>query len=139
PQFTSHLTKTVPRDALLYATFHGTPNLFGALKTNPLLDTPDFRRFSGVLRQIGKLLEGEDALYLRAPPSGQIPEVTLVTEPARCTDGAATLDRLLRRFQNELQIRPKRTGDLRTLDFGPVAIHYTNLDGKLVVTDLQSG
>jgi hypothetical protein len=139
PQFTSHLTKLVPQDALLYLTFHGTPNLFGALKTNPLLGTPGFRRFSGVLRQIGKLLEGENALYLRAPPTGRIPEVTLVTEPARGTDGAATLDRLLLRFRRELGITPTRTGALRTLDFGPVAVHYTNLDGKLVVTDLESG
>lgn len=139
PQFTSHLTNTVPNDALLYLTFHGTPNLFGALKSNPLLDTPDFRRFSGVLGQIGKLLAGEDALYLRAPPSGRIPEVTLVTEPARGTDGAATLDRLLLRFRKQLDITPTRTGALRTLDFGPVAIRYTNLDGRLVVTDLESG
>jgi Protein of unknown function (DUF3352) len=139
PQFTPQLTNSVPQDALLYLTFHGTPNLFGALKANPLLDTPDFRRFSPVLRQIGKLLAGEDALYLRAPPSGRIPEVTLVTEPARGTDGAATLDRLILRFRNQLQLTPTRTGALRTLDFGPVAVHYTNLNGKLVITTLESG
>ena len=139
PQFTPHLTKRVPQDALLYLTFHGTPNLFGALKRNPLLDTPEFRRFSGVLQQIGTLVAGENALYVREPPSGRIPEVTFVAEPARGTDGAATLDRLIRRFHDELQMTPTRTGGLRTLDFGPIAVHYTNLDGRLVVTDLQSG
>lgn len=139
PQFTPRLTTIVPQDALLYLTFHGTPNLFGALKTNPVLGTPQFRRFSGVLRQIGRLLQGENALYVRAPPRGRIPEVTLVAEPAAGTDGAATLDRLILRFRNQLRITPTRTGALRTLDFGPAAIHYTNLDGKLVVTDLESG
>src|SRR5207302_1365246 len=75
--------------------------------------------------------------------SGRIPEITLVTEPAPGTNGALTLDRILHRFNRELPARPMHTTiagtQARTLDFDTFAVHYANVGGKLVLTDLPAG
>jgi hypothetical protein len=141
--FTPTLTKTVPQDALAYWTFHGTKNMLSGLQNNPVLATPELRQFSGVLKSVGRLLQGENALYVRAPASGRIPEVTLVASPGGGVDGAAVLDRLLTRFAGQIGTRPKRTSiagtHSRTLGFGPASLHYANVNGRLVLTDLPQG
>jgi hypothetical protein len=141
--FTPNLTKSVPQDALAYWTFHGTKNMLSGLQNNPVLATPELRRFSGVLKQVGAVLQGENALYVRAPTSGRLPEVTFVAAPGGGIDGASVLDRLLMRFSRQIGMRPKRTSiagtQSRTLDFGPAALHYANVNGKLVLTDLPQG
>src|SRR5204862_708333 len=91
--FTANLLKSVPQDALAYWTFHGTKNMLTGLQNNPVLATPQCRQFSGVLKSVGSLLQGENALYVRAPASDRIPEVTLVASPGGGVDGAAVLDR----------------------------------------------
>ena len=141
--FDSKLTGEVPQDALVYITFHGAKNMLESVEKNPVLATPELKRFSGVLSQIGSVLQGENAFYVRAPAHGQLPEVTFVADPGAGVDGAAVLDRILRRFRADIGVTPKRTSIAgtasRTLDFGLVAVHYADVDGKLVLTDLPQG
>ena len=142
--YRSHLASTVPQDALLYWTFHGSGGAFGGLSsTSPVLGAPQFRGFRDVLGQVGKVMAGEDALYVRRAPSAGIPEIALVTEPAPGTDAAATLDRLLRRFRAELHTTPRPTSiagtRARALRFGSFGIDYANVGNKFVVTNYPDG
>jgi hypothetical protein len=140
--FSPKLTKTVPQDALVYLTFHGTKNMFSGLESNPVLRSPELHRFSGVLRQIGTVLQGENAFYLR-PAGASVPEVTFVADPGKGTDGAAILDRLLARYRTQLGVAPQHVTvagtPTRKLGFGSVAGYYANVGGKLVITDLPAG
>jgi hypothetical protein len=143
--FTPSLQNEIPRDALLYATFHGAKGMLTGLESNPLFtDTPELRRYSNVLRRVESLLQGENAIYVRAA-AGKIPEVTLVTQPAPGTNGMATLDRLLARYRSELELpsRPKASRvagvPARTLDFGIVKVYYANVGRRFVVTDKPAG
>jgi Protein of unknown function (DUF3352) len=138
PAFDAKLPDVVPKDALFYLTFHGTKGLLGGLKDNPTFNTPELAPFFDVLGDIGALLQSENALYVR-PGSGEIPEVTLITEPERGVSGRATLDRILRKYATDLGVAP-RSGTVAgvktsTLDFGQFGIHYADVDGKLVVSD----
>jgi hypothetical protein len=66
------------------------------------------------------LLEGENAIYAR--PGKGLPEVTLVATPPKGINGAAVLDRLVKRYAG-----------------GPVSgIYYANVAGKLVVSDQKA-
>jgi hypothetical protein len=148
-EFSAKLPESVPRDALVYLTFHGSKNMLAGLEKNALLDTPEFRQFARSFRQIGKVLEGENALYVR-PGSGripdvpfEIPEVTFVAAPGDDTDGAAVIDRLLKR---ELEVTPSYATiagtpvrKLASDELGEIGLYYANVDGKLVVTDLPAG
>jgi hypothetical protein len=86
------LLDTVPADALVYLSFHGSKGMFNGLMQAPVLNVPQFRQFARPLQQIGRILEGENALYAR--PGKGMPEVTLVTTPPKGVDGAAIIDRL---------------------------------------------
>lgn len=149
--FDAKLPKTVPQDALFYLTFHGTKNMLAGLRQNPLLRTPELRRYSGLFAKIGKLLQGENAIYVR-PGEGRIPdvpvkipEVTLVADPGGGVDGVDIIDRLFLRYARDSFVAPEPTTiagtPARKLDFGSgnVAGYYANVDGKLVFTDLPSG
>jgi hypothetical protein len=117
--FSSKLLGTVPADALVYLSFHGSKGMFNGLQQNPALNTPQFRQFAHPLQELGRVLEGENAIYAR--PGKGLPEVTLVATPPKGTDGAAVVDRLV-----------KRSG-------GSVSgIYYANVDGKLVVSDQKA-
>jgi hypothetical protein len=83
----SKLLGSVPADTLVYLSFHGSKGMF-----NPVLGVPQLGQFARPLQQVGRLLEGENALYVR--PGGRTPEVTLVTTPPKGVDGAAIIDRL---------------------------------------------
>ena len=93
-------------------------------------------------RQLGTILEGENALYVRAAGT-KVPDVTFIASPRSGVDGAATLDRILNRYAKELGGRPQRTTiagvPARVIGAGPIAARYANVKGKLVVTDLPSG
>ena len=140
--FSAKLPNTVPQDALVYATFHGAKGMFGGLDRNPVLRSPELRRFSGVFRQIGSVLQGENAFYLR-PSAGSIPEVTFVANPGSGTDGAAVLDRVLARYRAQLRVAPVHLTvagtPTRKLGFGSLGAYYANVGGKLVLTDLPAG
>jgi hypothetical protein len=143
--FRSSLTNEVPANALVFATFHGAKGMLTGLENNPLFkETPDLGRYSEVLGRVESLLQGENAFYVR-PGSGKIPEVTLVTEPARGTKGVATLDRILARYGLGLDLpalpRPSRIAGIpaRTIDFGPFSVHYADVGKRFVITDLPAG
>jgi hypothetical protein len=142
--YASHLASTVPQDSLLYVTFHGSGSGFGGLtSSSPLFAAPQLRPLKSVLREVGKLVAGEDAVYVRPAPNGGIPEVAIVTEPAPGTNGAAAIDRLLRRFRGDLHATPRLRSiagtQARVIDFGSFAIDYANVGNKLVVTNYPDG
>jgi hypothetical protein len=142
PAYDAKLPDIVPRDTLFYLTFHGTKGLLRGLKDNPALNTPELAQVFDVLGDIGPLLQGENALYVR-PSGSSIPEVTLITEPKRGVSGRVTLDRILRKYARDLGVRPK-AGTVAgvktsTLGFGQFSIHYGDVGGKLVVTDNHAG
>jgi hypothetical protein len=106
--FSAKLLGTVPADALVYLSFHGSKGMFDGLGQNPVLNTPEFRQFAQPLRQIGRVLEGENAIYAR--PGARIPEVTLVSTPS--TAGTPILDRMVKRFRRS----PRRVAVRRRHD-----------------------
>jgi hypothetical protein len=137
------LQKLVPKDALLYLAFHGSKGMLGGLGNNPILQQPGFKGLGDALRQLGTIMAGENALYVRDSGSGDLPEVTFIAAPDGGVDGAAALDRVLARFAKELG-RPHRSTiagvPVRVIGAGgPVTVRYANVKGKLVVTDLPSG
>ena len=75
--------------------------------------------------------------------SKDVPEVTFIASPRSGVDGAATLDRILKRYAKELGARPHRTTiagvPARVIGAGPIAARYANVKGKLIVSDLPSG
>jgi hypothetical protein len=137
PSFSPKLLGSIPADALLSLSFKGSKNMFGGLQQNPTLSTPQFRQLAKPLKQLGRILEGENALYVR-PGAGRIPEVTLVATPK--ANGVAILDRLVKRYAGS---RPQA----ESVDGLPVhamaskgfGLYYTTVDGKLVVTDQAGG
>ncbi len=137
------LQKVVPKDALLYLAFHGSKGMLGGLGDNPILQQFGAKDLGDAFQQFGKILEGENALYVRAAGTKDVPEVTFIAAPAGGLDGAAALDRILNRFAKELGARPKRTTiaglPARVIGAGPVAVRYANVKGRLVITDLPAG
>src|SRR5437763_8301479 len=79
--FSPKLLGTVPQDALLYLTFHGSKGMFSGLQQNALFNTPQYRQFARPLQQIGPVLEGENAVYVR-PAGGSAPDGTIRAGPA---------------------------------------------------------
>jgi hypothetical protein len=139
------LEKLVPKDALLYLAFHGWKGMLAGLGDNPILQQFGAKGLDDAFRQVGTILEGENALYVRAPGTKDVPDITFIASPRSGVDGAATLDRILNRYAKELGARPNRTtiaGVPARVICGcawPVAVRYANVNGKLIVTDLPSG
>ncbi len=137
------LQKLVPKDALLYLAFHGAKGMLGGLGGNPILQQPGFKGVGDALQQLGTVLQGENALYVRAAAAADVPEVTFIAAPGGGVDGAAALDGVLKRFAKELGLQPKQTTiggvPTRVVGAGPIAVRYADVNGRLVVTDLPSG
>ncbi|HWJ33034.1 MAG TPA: hypothetical protein VNR59_11895 [Gaiellaceae bacterium] len=132
PAFSPKLLGTVPANALLSISFKGTKNMFGGLQQNSQL-----RQFTQPLHQLGRILEGENALYVR-PGRGRLPEVTLVSTPK--SDGMAILDRLVKRFAGASPHESTIDGTpVHALPASTVGVYYANIGGKLVVTDQPEG
>jgi hypothetical protein len=115
--------------------------MFSSVESNPALASPSLGPVKDILRKVGDLAAGEDALYLR-PAAGRLPEITLVTEPSGGADGAATLDRVFSRTKLGSRIaRAELAGvDARTIPFGDgIGLHYANVGRNLVVSDLAAG
>jgi hypothetical protein len=144
-EFEPELPNHVPANVLLYFTFHGVKGMLDGIKANHIFDTPDARQFREVFDDLGTLLQGENAVYLRPGNKRvngvpfQLPEITLVTSPPD-EDGAAVVDRLL---DEKLKVRPAlQTIDgtnVRRIDEGGVGLYYANVDGRLVLTDTAAG
>jgi hypothetical protein len=141
--FHASLPERVPGDALFYLGFHGAAGMLDKLGSTPQFSAPQLGPAAGILRDVGALLEGEDALYARKPAAGRIPEVTLVTEPKAGTDGVAVLDGVFQKYRSQLSVQPETASfggvEGRKLDFGPFQLDYANVGGKFVVTDLPQG
>jgi hypothetical protein len=137
------LQKAVPKDALLYLAFHGSKGMLGGLGDNPVMQQFGAKGLGDALQQVGRILEGENALYVRAAGTKDVPEVTFIAAHGGGFDGAAALDRVLNRFAKELGSRPQRTTiagvPARVIGAGPIAVRYANVKGRLVITDLPSG
>jgi hypothetical protein len=137
------LQKLVPKDALLYLAFHGSKGMLGGLAGNPILQQFGARGLGDAFGELGKILEGENAFYVRAADGKDVPEVTFIASPRPGLDGAAALDHVLNRFAKELGARPRRTEiagvSARVIGAGPIAVRYANVKGRLIVTDLPSG
>ncbi|MDX6400217.1 MAG: hypothetical protein QOF27_823 [Gaiellaceae bacterium] len=116
------LQKLVPKDALLYLAFHGAKGMLSGLSGNPILQQPGFKGLGDALTQFDTILQGENALYVRAA-GGHLPEVTLIATPGHGVDGAAVFDRLLKGLAKGQGLH----------------LHYANVKGRLVVSDLTSG
>ena len=143
--FEPELTDHIPANALLYFTFHGVEGMFDSVKANDLFNTPDTRQFRDVFDELDKLLQGENAVYLR--PGGkrvnrvpfEVPEITLVTSPPD-EDGAATVDGLLHRKLNVVPALQTIDGvNVHRIDEGGLGLYYGNVDGRLVLTDTAAG
>lgn len=133
---TSKLLGTAPADALVYLSFHGAKGMFNGLGQNPVLNTPQFRQFSQPLQQIGRVLEGENAIYAR--PGARIPEVTLVSTPG--TAGTPILDRMVKKFAGAPpQIRTVGGTPVHAMASNGMGIYYADVDGKFVVSDQPQG
>jgi hypothetical protein len=140
------LPRQVPKDALAYFSFHGAKGAFEKLEDNPILqDVPEIHRYSGVLRSVGLLIEGENAVYVRPAPSGKIPEITFIAEPARGTNGMTTLDSLLRKYRKQLELpalpKPTRIAGVpaKVVDAGEVNLYYANVGKHFVISDFPAG
>ena len=142
--FEPNLPGHVPANVLLYFTFHGAKGMFDRIKTNDLFNTSDTRQFRDVFDDLDRLLQGENAVYLR--PGAQrlngvpfkLPEITLVTSPDG--DGAKAVDRLLDTKLNVVPVRQTIDGvDARRIDQGGLGLFYANVDGRLVLTDTAEG
>ena len=144
--FKPKLLGTAPANALLYLTFHGTKNMFSGLQKNALFNDPAYGQFAKPLQEIGRVLQGENAIYVRPGTSRSpsvpfvIPEVTLVATPGAGTDGEAIVDRLVKR---ELGAPPQALTiegtPVHAMASNGVGLYYADIDGKLVVTDQPGG
>jgi hypothetical protein len=142
--FHAALPESVPGNALLYFAFHGSKGMFDSLGKVPQLATSQLRPVRKLLRGIGTLLQGEDAVYVRNPPPGsKLPEITLVADLGPGVDGLATLDRILGDKSLNLRKAPQGTViagiPAARLDFGQFEIDYANVAQKLIVTDGPGG
>jgi hypothetical protein len=135
------LQKFVPSDALVYLAFRGAKGMTRGLADNPILLQPGFEGLGRVFAELGTILEGENAFYIR--PGAKYPEVTFIAAPRGGVDGAAVLDRVLGRLAKQLGARPKQVKmaglAARAVGTKPVTVLYANVDGKLVVTDFPAG
>ena len=144
--FAPKLLGRVPQDALLYLTFHGSKNMFAGLQKNSLFTTPQYRQFAKPLQDIGRVLEGENALYVRPGTARSsavpfaIPEVTLVSTPAKGTDGTAIINRMVQRYAGSPPLAQRVDGTpVHAVASNGLGLYYANVDGRLVVTDQPSG
>ena len=134
--FSAKLLGTVPANALVYLSFHGAKGMFNGLAQNPVLSTPQFRQFAQPLQQIGRVLEGENALYMRA--GARIPEVTLVSTPS--TLGTPIVDRMVQKFTGTApQARTIGGARVHSVASNGVGLYYADVDGKFVVSDQPQG
>jgi hypothetical protein len=134
--FSPKLLGTVPADALVYLSFHGSKGMFNGLQQNPALNTPQFRQFAQPLQQIGRILEGENAIYVR--PGANIPEVTLVSTPS--TLGTPIVDRMVKKFAGAApQSRTVDGTRVHAMASDGVGLYYADVGDKFVASDQLQG
>jgi len=65
--------------------------MLGGLGDNPILQQFGAKGLGDAFNQLGTILEGENALYVRAAGTKDVPEVTFIASPRGGVDGAAAL------------------------------------------------
>lgn len=124
------LLGTVPADALVYLSFHGTKGMFDGLST------PRLRRFAEPLQQVGRILEGENAIYVR--PGAKLPEVTLLSTPD--TLGTPIVDRVVKQAAGASPQALTFGGTrVHAIASSGVGLYYADVNGKFVVSDQPQG
>ena len=143
--FHPKLPGSVPADTIVYFSFHGSKDMFSGLdKGIPQLAQNGMTPVRRLVRELGSVLEGENAIYVRQPPPGsKVPEITLLADPGPDVDGASKLDQILNDPNLNLNRRPygRMIGDVaaRELDFDSFKLDYAEVAHKLVLTDAPSG
>ncbi|HSC73556.1 MAG TPA: DUF3352 domain-containing protein [Gaiellaceae bacterium] len=134
--FSAKLLGTVPADALVYMSFHGAKGMFNGLQQSPALNTPQFRQFVQPLQQLGRILQGENAVYAR--PGANIPEVTLVSTPG--TAGTPIVDRMVKKFSDTSpQVRAAGGTRVHAMASSGMGLYYADVNGKFVASDQLQG
>jgi Protein of unknown function (DUF3352) len=142
--FASKLVGGVPGDAFVLLSFRdeGTSDQLGRLKSSPQVGAAleQLQAALGVpLEQVLALLRGEVAFYAR--PGALVPELTLALQESDVSGTLATLDRiashLAARSNARVETGTQGGHKVKTVDFGPFAIHYGAVDDETVV--LTSG
>jgi hypothetical protein len=144
--YTSKLLGGVPGDALAFLTFDG-----GGL-TKRLRSLESNQMFAQALRQLESttgvsfdslldLFATEVGFYMR--PGAGIPEASFVLEPADRDKALATLDRVAGRvaalFGARVSSGMQDGHEVKTINFGQVAVHYAALGDKLLITTGVTG
>ena len=138
----------VPGGAILFVNFHGSEGSLAGLedlRSNPFLGKAieQIEEQLGVtVEELGRLFEGETALYVR--PAVLIPEVTLVLEAEDEARARDTLDRLaagVGRLVGGQATRPRTIAGVEAteLNLGMLSLYYAVFDGRAVVTTLPNG
>ena len=100
------------------------------------------RGSASALKQVGTILEGENALYVRAGTK-DVPEVTFIAAPGRRRqrggDPRPRAEPLLEGARRSAEADDDRGIPARVIGAGPIAVRYANVKGRLVITDLPSG
>jgi len=134
--FSPKLLGSVPADALVYLSFHGSKGMFNGLQQNAAFNTPEFRQFARPLQQIGRILEGENAIYAR--PGANLPEVTLVSTPD--TLGTPIVDRMVKKLAGTAPQAETVAGTrVHAMAEHGMGLYYADVNGKFVVTDQPQG
>jgi hypothetical protein len=144
--YSSKLIDGVPADAVGFLTFRGggLTDRIQQLESRPSFGV-GFRQLEAVLgapvSDILDLVSNEVAFYVR--PGAGIPELSLVLAPNDRDRALAILDRVAGRIAASSNARisaGKQAGhDVKTIDFGPVAVHYAAVDDRLVITNGETG
>lgn len=142
--YTPKLTAEAPAGALFFVDFHGSPEL--ASRLQGLSGLPkQLGQLAPALAQLGPLLEGEGALYVRA--GAPLPEITLALEEQNPQQAMATLDGLAQQLSLFLgkggKVEPTTVGGVQakklTTPALPIPIFYGLVGSQLVVTDSPAG
>jgi Protein of unknown function (DUF3352) len=146
PDFASELLGGVPADAFAFLDFkgQGTTDQLDKLRSNSQAAKAIAqlqRQYGVTLDELVSLLGGEVAFYARSGIG--IPELTLALAPRDPTAALATLDKLAARLAALTggTVTPGTQGGhpVKTVDLGKFAIHYGNVDGKVLITSGLSG
>jgi hypothetical protein len=142
--YTPELLSSVPSGALAFISFDDLGAQITMLTENPQLK-PFLGQFETALgvtpAALASMLSGEGALYVRA--GAPLPEVTMVLTESDAQGALATLDKIANAGAAALGSKVESTTvggvSAKKLTVQGVAIYYAAVDGKLVITDAQSG
>jgi hypothetical protein len=140
--FESSLLDKVPADTLLFATFKGLEKGLGQIDRQAGQAGALVESIVGVpLKDLIALFSGEVTVYARA--GTPLPEVTLVLDGENANAKLVTLGKLATKAVAEFGARgPSPTTvegqSLNEVRFGPFAVLYGLVDGRVVITDTRN-